>query len=651
MKLRTILLCSLLLALGSCKRTVLAKPKTIDAVLDRHEASLGSLATSDFVLTARVRRKGRDEKLRISVRRKPFAYREDWQLPSGGASFLSDGRHAWGAGPARRGLGAGLGTLMQRFGLLPAPMSRAVLERAFVLGKQYLDRELWRGHSGVDKTLRLEPFPQQSKGFTSGQIVHRVHVIASSAARLQFWFGAEDGKLLAVTEPEVELRWLRFGDFQNSGGSSFPRRRQRGFFDRKGGSTWQMEAPILVKQHKPGIFPFPNEGKPPWRKGPTFQTRVLSSPWHRALVVDELSLNGHSIKEALLDTGAATPAVLMSVAKDLRLVLTRRQKATTISGVFENPLFWLDELRGVGMRAVQTTVFATDLGKFPWRSPDRPMELLLGGEALFSDSPVLDFALGRLWLRNQYVVRLADKAGVGEVVELPLRGTGPAYVKLQVGNKEIEALVDSGWSGLFLFTSTAAAELGLPTTREALFARGGRAFLVGGVSGTITTQWDVTIPEVRLGAIRFERPRVSIEDLADRSRKKRYEAIIGCAALARFRKIGFDFARKKLEIEPGFPRTAGGFFQVPAPPSDPGLILGKAPQREGDSAPPLVLAVVQDSPAQKAGIRAGDRLVLLAGKPCRSASLDQLCLRLEKGVRTLSFVLRRNGKSIRGHFD
>lgn len=36
------------------------------------------------------------KKLRISVRRNPFAYREDWKWPGGGASYLSDGRHAWG---------------------------------------------------------------------------------------------------------------------------------------------------------------------------------------------------------------------------------------------------------------------------------------------------------------------------------------------------------------------------------------------------------------------------------------------------------------------------------------------------------------------------------------------------------------------------
>ncbi|MCH7704432.1 MAG: hypothetical protein IIB61_04910 [Planctomycetes bacterium] len=42
MKLSAILLCSLLLALGSCKPSVLAKAKTIDAVLDRHEATLGA---------------------------------------------------------------------------------------------------------------------------------------------------------------------------------------------------------------------------------------------------------------------------------------------------------------------------------------------------------------------------------------------------------------------------------------------------------------------------------------------------------------------------------------------------------------------------------------------------------------------------------
>lgn len=43
---------------------------------------------------------------------------------------------------------------------------------------------------------------------------------------------------------------------------------------------------------------------------------------------------------------------------------------------------------------------------------------------------------------------------------------GPGSVPQHVGDRKVMALVDTGWSGQFLFTRKAASELGLPTTRE-----------------------------------------------------------------------------------------------------------------------------------------------------------------------------------------
>ncbi len=627
--------------------------KTVDEILALHEESLGAFARADFVRSAIVFRNGSSERVRITVRREPFAYREDWTKPTGSAVLISDGRRVWGSRPGQRTQSMGARGLL-RYELLPAPLSRAVLERAFVMGRRYLDRELWTGRSGVDASARLEAFPQQgakqSGDLEVGRAVLRMHVIAAGEARIQFWIDAKDGRLWAITEPDVDRRWRRFGKFVKRGKAWIAQERVWGLYDREGGAVWQLQEPKIVQKHPPRLFPFPYAVKPAWRTGPRLHLRYVSSPWHRGLMVEGLTLNGHRIDQVLFDTGASQSALLPHRVRALQLFPARRTSHGTIADRRMGMLYWFDRLRLSGIAVDQSVLLSSDPGQPLWLLPDRPMSMLLGGEAIFGDAPVLDIAGGQLLLRNAAVTPLSKRTGVGPVVELPMQGDGPGYVPVRLGDRQVMALVDSGWSGLFLFSVKAAIKLGLPATREALIAAGGRSFVIQGVGGAQTTQWEITVPSVSLGPIRFDRPRISVQDPEEGDPARTYDALVGCGALAHFRKIGFDPLRHKLEIEPGMPRGKDGLFHVPSPPSDPGLLLRPAASSEGPKASPTVIAIVADSPAALVGIQPGDRLISLDNRPCHSQRFDAICRQLEQDTQGVPCVVQRDARRIRGSF-
>jgi hypothetical protein len=142
------------------------------------------------------------------------------------------------------------------------------------------------------------------------------------------------------------------------------------------------------------------------------------------------------------------------------------------------------------------------------------------------------------------------------------------------------------------------------------------------------------VRRVTVGPFGLERPIVAVsQETSGAYAEMKVAGTLGGELLRRFTVI-FDYARGQLILEPN------AMFSEPFDVDMSGLDL----EAEGASLRTYrVRVVLAGTPAAAAGVRAGDRLVTIDGRPAASYDLDQLARMLREPGRDVQLTLQRNG--------
>lgn len=322
-------------------------------------------------------------------------------------------------------------------------------------------------------------------------------------------------------------------------------------------------------------------------------------------------------------------------------------------GPAEATITWIDRIELGSAHLSQARAAATSFPPISQLPPASQPLVHLGGPRLMRLAPVLDLRSRRLGLRGAPARPLASPSeGVSvtpEIVSLAIEPFAARWpiaaldVRVEGSARSARVILDAGFAVLRL-TLPALERLWLPLERAAWMARDAVPITLGGVGGGAQEELLVQIGELALGPLVYRRPWVVIA-LGD-SDGQQGEGLLGAGALLPFARVGLDLAGGRLELEPGseMTRAADGRWFVPAPGALLGLGLQEGEGGPGDAALPLVNLILRGSPAEKAGIGIGARLLAIDGQPSSSIPFRELCRRLWPSEdTTLTLTLRGPG--------
>ena len=317
-----------------------------------------------------------------------------------------------------------------------------------------------------------------------------------------------------------------------------------------------------------------------------------------------------------LDTGASRSLLDEACARRLGIALAPGRPITGAGGT-EHGL----SVRDVVLRLANVELRERELDVLPLdslrRALGRDVDLVLGYELWSRLVVEIDPVAKEIGLHDPEGWTYDGK---GEAIPISLIRNLP-YVDVrlelpEVGPVDAECVVDTG-SGTTLILQGDFVE------RHRLRERLGPILPLraGGVGG----EFDMGIgrmPALRIGSFEIERPLVLLGgsgEFAERGRAGN----IGCGLLRRFRTI-FDYPRGRMILEPNERFAEPEEFDMSG--------LGWRMDAAGPDG--LRIEVVRSgSPAEEAGVRAGDRLVAIDGQPVGQIGLE--------GVRAL---LREDGR-------
>jgi membrane-associated protease RseP (regulator of RpoE activity) len=206
-------------------------------------------------------------------------------------------------------------------------------------------------------------------------------------------------------------------------------------------------------------------------------------------------------------------------------------------------------------------------------------------------------------------------SGSGESIPIRVMGNVPfARVKIPVeGGKPLEGefIVDMGAGRFTIILNTPLVESRhllavAQKTIEELGAKG-----VGGNVKLLVGRW----PQLQLGRFTFANPVIYLaQDRKGAFASTEFSGVIGGELLSRF-KVIFDYAHKRLYLEPNS-RLADVFEYD---------MSGIRMEAEGEDLKTFrVKRVAENSPAFEAGVRQGDVILAVDGKPASELSLSQI---------------------------
>jgi predicted aspartyl protease len=221
--------------------------------------------------------------------------------------------------------------------------------------------------------------------------------------------------------------------------------------------------------------------------------------------------------------------------------------------------------------------------------------------------------------------------GAGESIAMRMEENCP-YVKLQLqlpeaGAVDIECIIDTG-SGSTLILQPAFVEAHRLRDRvgKTLPLRGGG---LGGQFGMSLAR----LPSLKIGRFEVERPLVLLPEGGDFAAAGS-EGNIGGGLLRRFTTI-YDYAHNRLILEPNAHFTAPDEHDM----SGAGITPSNA-----EPGVFLIARVREGSAAEAAGVRVGDRLVAIDGRPTAEMDLEHIRGLMREDGRERALRVRRAGE-------
>lgn len=622
-------------------------------------ASLGGvLIRGDYeAIAARV-------ELAVLVRPEPFAVREEVSLDGRLYEVLvTDLRRAWRLDPTTEPPPAGATGE-------PLPFDRMMplVERALVWKLLLAPHDLAQG-AAVGPAFTLPEAPFFHDDFSEGRTARVLTVHGPLHTTLDTWFDAELG------------RWLGFQMALSDG----PHRTRVGRWRTFSGltlptaflafTTQGLSDVLLVEDVQTGLAlddalfggdpqPIPEDV----RDAAALVVVPSELPGSAQILARDVRLPRLAPVTALLDTGTDGVAIDRHLVAHLELPFLTPAIFGVLAGHVATARHWLPELRLGPERLVQVPVLAHPLPVLI-DADERPA-LIIGMDLLEGRSPVLDLRRDRLLLRGRQARPLQELSAEGDlgepVAHLPLAPHAPRTtlrdVPIQVAGRSTSALLDTGSACLLRLSARSLQHLGLPTEAAHWEAQGDTPYPLFGAGGPPLPHLLVRFPEVTLQAtdardgapvqIVYERPWVLVSTQAPEDERPGLDAILGAAALMPFARVGLDHRHERLELQPGADVQVVGepgedghvqrHWRIAAPGQHVGLVLARPREPHGPAGVPVVHEVRPGTPADRAGLRKGDRLLALDGESCHGRWPADLYPRLwpDEGTTVRLSVLR-----------
>jgi hypothetical protein len=361
-------------------------------------------------------------------------------------------------------------------------------------------------------------------------------------------------------------------------------------------------------------------------------TRVPFDLFENNILV-QARINGSQPVWLVLDTGASIDVLNERLFKSLGLLgagaVHLNAGGGAASGTFaEGATINLQGVEATGQRiaAVPLDEMKTYFG--------RDVEGLLGNNFLGNFVVEIDYAGRTLTFHDPKTFNLA---GDPEAIPLENRGGIPfAKVEVSVSGRDAvteQFLIDSGSTRTFHlnrpFAEAHQVLQGLPKGKQ-IEGVGG-----GGLGGD-TRFVDARIDHLRLGRYTIAKPVISVSRDAAGEGASSDAGIIGGELLRRFTVI-LDYQNQRMSLKPN------RYFSEPYDIDMSGLELVAQPD---DLKAIRIKSVRAHFPAEQAGLREGDLVVAIDGRPAAEFDLDRLTRMFMRNGKEIRLTVRRGEKVI-----
>ena len=334
-------------------------------------------------------------------------------------------------------------------------------------------------------------------------------------------------------------------------------------------------------------------------------------------------MNDGQTYKFLLDSGFEESVLDPATVRTLHLSAGEKHAETAPGGQVETT-----SVKGVhrlvgGVALINESLSSLDLSGFTPLFGQR-LDGVLGYDFLQQFVVVLDYQQQRLTLCDPASFR-ADRHPILLNLE-----TRQPYIDVQIDRKNGKPIhasleIDTGKQDPFSLSAAFARRNGFMTDSSTFLA------LKGVSVGGNTQAWLTRAKSLHFAGLSIKNPIMGIaEENGDRAGQ------LGYGVLRRFR-VTFDYSRKQAFFE----RNTS--FQEPYEFDHAGLIFGAG---EPQLSTLTVLMVIAGTPASKAGLREGDDVLTIDGRPANTFTLDEARAYFEHAVGARTLTIRRGGSTI-----